>query len=59
MKGKEKIVEYKTGVPLDKDMKDTQKHIADQEKEHGTWTLKKDPADAAFNAKKPDQMAKL
>lgn len=31
MKDKSKVVEYKTGLPLDKDIKDTQKHIKDQE----------------------------
>lgn len=39
MKSKREIVEYKTGLPLDKDIRDTQTHISDQEKEQG-HTLK-------------------
>lgn len=46
MKDKTKVVEYKTGLPLDKDIKDTQKHIKDQEKEHGAWN----PTPDSFNA---------
>lgn len=45
MKDKREIVEYRTGLPLDKDIRDTQQHMKDQEAEHGTWTLKKEPSD--------------
>jgi len=39
MKPKEKIVEYKTGLPLDSDIRDTQGHIESSEATHGTWTI--------------------
>ena len=37
-------MEYKTGLPLDKDIRDSQEHMNDQEAIHGTWTIDKDPA---------------
>ena len=43
MKDEREIVEYKTGLPLDKDIRDTQSHMADQEAIHGTWTMDKEP----------------
>jgi hypothetical protein len=45
MKDKREVVEYKTGLPLDKDIRDTQEHIRDQEAEHGAWTLGKEPSE--------------
>lgn len=45
MKDKREVVEYKTGLPLDKDIKDTQEHMSDQEAIHGTWNINKEPKD--------------
>jgi len=45
MKDKREIVEYRTGLPLDKDIRDTQEHMADQEAIHGTWNITKEPKD--------------
>lgn len=50
----EKIVEYKTGLPLDKDIRDSQEHMSSQEAIHGTWTIDKDPAKYA-NKKQADK----
>ena len=42
MKDKDKVVEYKTGLPLDQDIQDTQGHLQDQQAKMG---------DAGFNKK--------
>lgn len=41
---KAKIVQYPVGLPLDKDIRDTQTHLKDQEAEKGTWNMDKDPS---------------
>lgn len=58
MKDKREIVEYKTGLPLDKDIRDTQSHMADQEAVHGTWTMDKEPKNYKKEAKTEEKMIK-
>lgn len=56
MKDKREIVEYKTGLPLDKDIRDSQKHLKDQEADKGTWTMEKDPAAIRGQKSEPKAM---
>lgn len=44
LKEKDKVVEYKTGLPLDQDIRDSQGHLQDQEAVHGTASLNKNAA---------------
>jgi len=50
---KEKIVQYPVGLPLDKDIRDSQTHLKDQEAEKGTWTMDKEPS--KYKKQKPEQ----
>lgn len=45
-KDEDKVVEYATNVPLDKDIKDSKQHMKEQEAIHGTWNLT-NPKDAS------------
>jgi hypothetical protein len=53
---RDKIVQYPVDLPLDKDIRDSQTHLKDQEADKGTWTMNKEPsAYGKTYGKKPAQ----
>lgn len=52
------IVEYPTNLPLDKDIRDSQSNLKDQEAEHGTWNINKDESFKKTAPKKEQQEPK-